>query len=107
MGRLSKIHQQICLVHEVHLAVVEVLYSKNLTSIEIPRNSLTNESNTTDTTPLIDDIISESSEVEECSEDDDGDGEIDDDIIIPPYALSINATITNVRNIVRKFRNLL
>ncbi|KAI6653465.1 hypothetical protein LOD99_3684 [Oopsacas minuta] len=29
MGRLSRIHQQLCLAHGVHLAVVTVLYSKN------------------------------------------------------------------------------
>ena len=46
--------------------------------------------------------ISEDSDVEECSEDD-GD-EVYDDVIIPPYALNINATITKVRNIVRMFR---
>ena len=68
MGRLSKIHQQICLVHGVHLAVVDVLYSKNLTSIEMQEtvSDMTNECNTIDSTPLIDDIGGESSEVEEC-----------------------------------------
>ena len=40
MGRLSKIHQQICLVHGVHLAVVDVLYFKNLTSIEMQEQYL-------------------------------------------------------------------
>ena len=65
---------------------------------------MTNKCNTIDSTPSIDDISSESSQVEECSEDDDGDGEIDDDIIISPYTLSINDTITRVRNIVRMFR---
>ena len=91
MGRLSKIHQQIYLVHGVHLAVVDVLYAKNLTSIDMQEtvSDMTNECNTIDSTPLIDDICSESFEVEECSEDDDGDAQIDDDIIIPPYTVEI------------------
>ena len=104
MGRLSKIHQQICLVHGVHLAVVDVLYSKDSTSIDLQETVYDIHSgyNNMDSTPLIDDIISENSDVEECSEDD-GD-EVYDDVTIPPYALNINATITKVRNIVRMFR---
>ena len=107
MGRLSKIHQQICLVHGVHLAVVDVLYSKDSTSFDLQEtvSDIHTDYNNMDSTPLIGDISSENSDVEECSEDDgDDDDEVYDDVIIPPYALNINATITKVRNIVRMFR---
>ena len=106
MGRLSKIHQQICLVHGVHLAVVDVLYSKDSTSIDLQEtvSDIHTDYNNMDSTPLIGDISSESSDVEECSEDDGDDDEVYDDVIFPPYALNINAIITKVRNIVRMFR---
>ena len=40
MGRLSGIHQQLCLAHGVHLAVVAVLYSKNRIPIYDEGNGL-------------------------------------------------------------------
>ena len=99
MGRLSKIHQQICLVHGVHLAVVDVLYSKDSTSFDLQEtvSDIHTDYNNMDSTPLIGDISSE-------DDGDDDDDEVYDDVIIPPYALNINATITKVRNIVRMFR---
>ncbi|KAI6653079.1 hypothetical protein LOD99_3915 [Oopsacas minuta] len=108
MGRLSGNDQQLCLAHGVHLAVVAVLCSKN-------RIPIYDEG--TDEEPIgisqIQSTISDSYNDGLCgAEDTEGesifsdedDGEIDEDMFIPPLKINIETVIVKFRNIVRIFR---
>ena len=99
MGKLSCIHQQTCLVHGVHLAVVAVLYSKSPTPIYIQG---------------IDDNVSDESEDDSMAsnlfihfdsiDDDTEDDEVIEETLIPPFRMDIHTVVTKVRNVVRIFR---
>ena len=83
MGKISCIHQQTCLVHGVHLAVVAVLYSNCPTPIFIQ---------------WIDDNVSDESEDDSMASNlftDFGsiDGDTEDD--------EVHTVVTKVRNVVR------
>ena len=108
MGRLSGINQQLCLAHGVHLAVVAVLYSKN--TIPIYDEGTDEEPNGTS---QIQSTISDSYNDGLCgAEDTEGEfifsdednGEIDEDVYIPPFKINIKTVIVKFRNIVRIFR---
>ena len=107
MGRLSGIHQQLCLAHGVHLAVVAVLYSKNTIPIydegtdEEPIGTSQIQSTISDS--YNDGLCgAEDTEGESIFSDED-DGEIDEDMFIPPLKINIETVIVKFRNIVRIF----
>ena len=109
MERLSGIiNQQLCLAHGVHLAVVAVLYSKNTIPIydegtdEEPNDTSQIQSTISDS--YNDGLCGAEDTEDEFIFSDEDDGEIDEDVYIPPLKINIKTVIVKFRNIVRIFR---
>ena len=99
MGKLSCIHQQTCLVHGVHFAVVAVLYSRSPTLIFIEGI----EENVSDESE--DDSMASSLYIDFDSIDDDSEGDEEiEEALIPSFRMDIHTVVTKVRNVVRIFR---
>ena len=99
MAKLNCIHQQTCLVHGVHLAVVAILYSKSPTTIFI-QGIDGNVYDVSEYDPMAYNLFVDFDSIDDDSEDD----EVIEDALIPSFGMNIHSVVAKVRNVVRIFR---